>query len=68
MVRRDSKLPDDAMDEALVEFLRRQKADAEFKDRVWSVIRRWATAAVAIGLGVTTGWNLIERGIKLWTG
>jgi len=52
--------------ERLLEFLRQQKADAEFKDRLWGVVKRWSAALVAIGLGVTTGWNILERALKLW--
>jgi hypothetical protein len=52
--------------ERLLEFLRQQKADADFKARLWGIVKRWAAALVAVGLGVTTGWNILERVLKLW--
>jgi hypothetical protein len=53
--------PPDTDHAALMEFMRQQREDAKFRARVWATAKRWAAAAVAVGLGVTTGWNLIER-------
>ena len=60
--------PPDTDHAALMEFMRQQRKDAEFKARLWATTKRWAAALVAVGLGVTTGWNLIERIVALLRG
>lgn len=49
----------------LAEFVRQQHEDAKFKARLWASLKRWLTAAFAMFLAGTSGWEAVTK-VAAW--
>lgn len=53
--------PDSSLTDEQRAFVQQQLDDAKFRTRLWGVIKRWVTAILATLLGVTAGWDAIQK-------
>ena len=45
----------------LLEYLRQQQNDALFRQRLWTTVKRWAMAALAVLLAATSGVDAVQK-------
>ena len=60
--------PDDEISPELLAYMRQQQDDAKFRARLAGIAKRWATAALAVLLAVTSGWDALTKLIAHFKG
>ncbi len=59
--KNNSSAPESELSDEQREFIQQQIDDAKFRKRLRAIVKRWATALLGLLLGVTAGWDALQK-------